>query len=128
MRIYPVAFAGISLMVVCDISRPVEALPFHRNCASMQSYLNSKPWKTPTRLSGMENSQMLQSRWANGEEMISCDGYITESSPMGTKVCQGKVVYADPKGMTNSMMVLLYGSANPTYAWSATSNASCRWR
>jgi hypothetical protein len=76
----------------------------------------------------MENSPIQASRWAGGEELFVCDGYITESSPMGTKVCQGKVTYADPKGRTDSMMVLLYGSANPTYAWSAESNASCRWR
>lgn len=128
MKNFAFAFCGVSAVIVGSLPQSAEALPFYQNCASMQSYLNSKPWRTPTRLSGMENSQMIYQQYPNGEETAICDGYITESSPMGRKICQGKVSYFDPKGKKESLLGFLSGSIYPSYSWSATSNASCRWR
>lgn len=116
MKNFAFAFCGVSAVIVGSLPQSAEALPFYQNCASMQSYLNSKPWKTPTRLSGMENSQIFDANsifHSGRPPRWHCQGYITESSPMGTKVCKGDI---------------FYDAGNRQYYWQAESNASCRWR
>ena len=101
------AFAGLVLLVVGGMPKEAKALPFKSNCASMQAYLNKRPWSQPTKLSGYEHVRPTFST----QDYQYCDGgYIIETSPMGTRVCLGAITYS--KG---------------TYRWNANT-PNCRWK
>lgn len=112
MRHYPSVLLTISALAIISIPLPVNALPFKKNCASMQQYFNSWRWGNSTKFSGFEN-QKPSFIGIN----ISCDGgYITETSPMGTRVCEGDITYspqAEIKGRWSS---------------STQFGQQCRWR
>lgn len=56
----------------------------------MQAYANSQKWNVPTRFTGFENNQIVNSNdWIYG----CMNGYIEEKSPMGYKVCEGSIAY-----------------------------------
>ena len=109
MKLYPFAFAAFSALVVCALPQPAKALPFKKSCASMQSYFNSIKWSVPTKFEGFagqsfnydhvtpeqeENAKKNKTVGMYAREIVRCgDGYITESSPMGKKVCLGGMTY-----------------------------------
>ena len=101
------AFASLVLLVVGGMPQAAKALPFKNNCGSLQAYLNTKSWSQPTKLSGFENVRGTFSE----RGFADCDGgYITETSPMGTRVCLGAIWYS--KG---------------SYRWNANAT-NCRWK
>lgn len=102
-----------SALIVNGLPQPAQALPFKKNCASMQNYVNALKWNVPTRFSNFENAKMYD--FSSPRPSFQCEGgYITESSPMGTKVCQGQFDIWNPDGRWRS-------------EWSAKQNA-CRWK
>ena len=78
-------FAGV-------IIQPAEALPFKKNCASMQAFLNAQTnWDNNTRpkFEGFEKAELV-----SVENYTRCPGgYITTKTPMGTTVCTGYMTY-----------------------------------
>jgi len=91
------------------------ALPFNENCASMQAYANAMNWSNPTRFSGFENTQMVK------YGMIMCTGgYVKETSPMGTRVCNSQLSY-DTSGVFNAITA----GGGPGLRWNPI---SCRWQ
>lgn len=73
---------------------PAKAFPFNKNCASLQAYMNSKRWNVPTKFSGFENYGYGAFWDDENKQFAMCDdGYITETSPMGTKICKGFISY-----------------------------------
>jgi hypothetical protein len=113
MRSYSPALLTFSALLVILIPFPVKALPFHKNCTSMQSYFNSSRWGNSTYYSGFENQEIYitynynyttkprEDGWGTepvanktGINSLSCcGGYIKETSPMGTRVCEGSITY-----------------------------------
>ena len=55
----------------------------------MQAYLNTRTWRNPTKLEGFENQYF----YTYNNNAWCYNGYITEKSPMGTRVCKGNVYY-----------------------------------
>jgi hypothetical protein len=99
MKLYPFAFAAFSALVVGALPQPAQALPFAKNCASMQSWFNSKNWTPKTKFSGFENRQMSNVGPMGEAGMYTCDlGYYIEESPMGTKVCDRVLIYYAKNG------------------------------
>lgn len=107
------AFMGLGMH-----AEKAQALPFRESCASMQAYFNALNWNPPAKFSGFENGQFYS--WdSSGEAFQNClNGYITESSPMGTKVCKGKLHY-------QSATTISFAKIGAS--WHADSSA-CRWR
>ena len=101
MKLFPFAFFAFSALVVSALPQPAQALPFKKNCSSMQSYYNNLKWNTPTTFQGFENQSLRHSAPGlnsvpdpgKNEQAICGPGYITEISPMGKKVCQGYLNY-----------------------------------
>jgi hypothetical protein len=88
-------------------------LPFQSNCAAMQKYLNTQKWDKATRFQGFENSKFSK-LFGN---YVCLGGYITETSPMGTRVCIGAIQYGGPEGY------------EPKATWVATNGErNCRWK
>lgn len=83
-------------MVGALLPNPAQALPFASNCASMQSYFNTRKWNQPTKFSGFNNTK---GTFYSDISVANCldGGYITETSPMGTQVCFGSIYYAGGK-------------------------------
>lgn len=62
-------------------------LPFNKDCKSMQSHFNQSSWSNKSRFEGFEDKV-----YSTGFGSVYCDGgYITEESPMGTKICVGQI-------------------------------------
>jgi hypothetical protein len=106
----------------------VNILPFEPNCASVQAYFNSIPWNTPTEFKGFESSEYIEyisrktgspTDIVNTPSWALCsNGYIIESSPMGTRVCKGNIEYQ-----------YHINSSKPSQRyWKANSSSDCRWK
>jgi hypothetical protein len=106
---------AVQLAIGGIIVQPAEALPFKKNCAALQAFLNAQTnWGSSPRpkFEGFEKQEiMIREDWAR------CPGgYITTTTPMGTKVCTGYITY------------FLDGS----FSWGAIekfpSNTACRYK
>ena len=116
---------AFSTLLVISIPLPVKALPFHENCASMQSYFNSARWGNSTYFSGYENQEPLIFGIFDGtkhdlslgiSKIICKNGYVKETSPMGTRVCEASISYEPQKKQKMSWnQLMLLGH-------------TCRWR
>lgn len=108
--------ASIPLLLAA-IPQPAKALPFRNNCASMQSYANSLKWSTSTKFMGFENVQpdINMNDW-----MICSNGFVQETSPMGTRICRAVMSYS----------TILRVGAGAGFHWSALNgkSSSCRWK
>lgn len=88
MKKNPFLFAAVAALVVGAMPQPARAYPFAPNCKSFVSWMNTRKWSTPTRFSGPGTLNL------NYNNMFHCmNVYITETSPMGTKVCLGEIMY-----------------------------------
>jgi len=85
---------GFCALVMGAFPQQAQALPFESNCAAMQTYFNALQWSNPTRFSGFENDEVRFVTSLDPQyHFADCRrGYITETSPMGTRVCQGTIV------------------------------------
>jgi len=103
-------------------------LPFEQTCSSLQAYFNSIPWNTPTEFKGFESSEYIEyisrktgspTDIVNTPSWALCsNGYIIESSPMGTRVCKGNIEYQ-----------YHINSSKPSQRyWKANSSSDCRWK
>jgi len=97
MKLNPLLIAAVSAFTIVVLPKPAEAFPFKRNCASMQSYFNSLKWDPPVKFEGFGAREISITRYPGFEnpiERASCDnGYGTEYSPMGKKVCLAYIEY-----------------------------------
>ena len=77
-------------------------------CMALQTYFNEHAaWDVTTSFKGFENKEVLDLGVLGG--LICRDGYITEDSPMGRRVCRGNI----------------YFNSKDSFGWTPT---SCRWR
>lgn len=98
MKPLPLSLIAASSIFIVGLPKPAQALPFKTNCASMQSYFNKIRWEESTKFSGFESKTMRPVENLNGIKPNSgacTNGYITLSSPMGTRVCKGTMWYSD---------------------------------
>ena len=102
IKIATSALAGSALWLVALALIPVEAraLPFAENCASMEKYFNSTSVKFPnkTSFSGFASARAHFENFPNGTYALCQGGYVTETSPMGTRVCVGGISYQESSG------------------------------
>jgi len=110
MKTHPFLITGICALVVGAMPQPARALPFAPNCGSFVSWMNTQKFSTPTKFSGPGNPVY------SDKNILLCDNvYITETSPMGTRVCKG----------------LIKINLNPPFIvgprWDAD-NSNCRWK
>lgn len=120
-----------ALALFAALPQPVKALPFRQNCASMQHWMNTRSWNTPTKFSGMENSVFNFYGYesvAYGKRIpmpqidsTACDGYVTETSPLGTRVCKANIIW--DTGYTGNAGRI----RNPSGSWNPY-NSGCRWK
>lgn len=122
--------AGVGLLSAAAslLAHPSEALalPFKKDCASMQSWFNNKSWKDNARFQGFENEKFEVNPFPIQGGAYMCQrGYITTSTPMGTKVCLGFISYQEQDGG-------IWASSKDGTVWSnfkdKGSGANCRWR
>ena len=100
-----VAISGICLSFSgLFFSTSAMALPFNKNCASLQHYFNKGiRWNNQTSFEGFQNSKMHSSRLSEGREYLVCyNGYATERSPQGTRVCKAILTYMTPSQQTKA--------------------------
>jgi len=117
---HPIFISAICAVVVSSLPQQAKALPFQPNCASMQAYANAVKWSNPTKFSGFENVRFLEYAgiyFCN----LNGGGYVTETSPMGTRVCRASMQYVNP-GPVNLV--------NPGLTWTPLngSSSNCRWK
>lgn len=144
-----------------------ESLPFSKNCSSMQSYFNSSKWKVQTIFTGFENDSIESNESTNyvgisleymkelrneyerrggdisnkGISQIpyayTCTGFVKEISPMGTRVCKGKIFYKDPflvyhaRGYIDYKNKTIYKEfKDAELRWDIVGNekTSCKWQ
>jgi hypothetical protein len=81
-------------------AKKVQALPFKENCASLQAYFNKGSWNPPTKFSGFEKVKIESGQGLNIESNTAFSGYyqchpgyVTETSPMGTRICRATLIY-----------------------------------
>lgn len=104
-----------------------KSIPFNQNCQSMQNwYNNTVKWNVSTKFSGFESSKMEFKRYKDlnydpaYNEDVSChNGYITETSPMGKRVCLGTIHYYRFISRTDTR--------DPETKWYSKSHNDCRW-
>lgn len=95
------------------LNQSAKALPFQKNCASMQAYANAKKWSNPTKFLGFEDKQIH----FDGVRLLICGpGYARETSPMGTRVCPANLAYGFPGPY-----------ATESFTWSSIPYNKCRW-
>jgi len=111
MKTHPFLITGICALVVGAMPQPARALPFAPNCGSFVSWMNTQKFSTPTKFSGPGTPV-----FSDNKNTFWCDNvYITETSPMGTRVCKGHISYNFPPPF-------MYGAR-----WDAV-NSNCRWK
>jgi hypothetical protein len=99
-----------------------EEFPFKPNCADMQKHFNSLIWESglTVKFQGFEKRKfraILDNEYCAG-------GYITEISPMGTRICIGYIKRSTNLAGTKYFDQYGYGDniLNPS-----SQSASCRW-
>lgn len=113
IKSYISTLAGSALTLVALASIPMEAhaFPFAENCSSMEKYYNTRSWSTKTSFSGFSSA-----RWYSTDTYATCEGgYVTETSPMGTRVCYAMLSYMEQAGGA------MWHSAEPA-------KEHCRWK
>lgn len=105
MKDFPFGIVAVIAFTVSIFPQPAKALPFKTNCASMQSYFNALSWNNPTFFQGFEPNKIIHTKSEptarEPYELAKCSpGYMTETSPMGTKVCKGEISYVKHIGPT----------------------------
>lgn len=111
---------GMTTVVFCSLPSSVEALPFRENCASLQDYFRSRFQRTANgdsvKYQGFEGSQYFDNYrrsmlgFADREAInageatlaICSGGYLTLTSPQGTKVCKGTIKWFRDRPMNIS--------------------------
>jgi len=114
MKHFPLLLSGLSAFILVSLPQKANALPFKNDCASMENYFNSLKWSTPTRFSGFKGIPF--NIMFPYKEKAFCKGYITETSPMGTRVCFGYIDYL--RGQDGRRHI----------KWAPNNDSSCRWK
>jgi len=105
MKLFSFTLAAFSAVVLGAYPQTAKALPFKPTCEGMQAYANSLKWSTPTKFSNFTKSD----RFFDMGDTPNCMGYITETSPMGRKVCYGTLTWNNGKIQWQADFVNNYG-------------------
>ncbi len=102
----------------------------------MQQYFNNRKWRKETRFTnfatGKDNKLLTKVDFMIS--MACYDGYITETSPLGTRVCRGYISYIhilDRKDLGNGMTWTGKGTVDMDWKHindKVTGKEDCRWK
>jgi hypothetical protein len=98
-------------------------LPFNPTCAAMQEFLNTQKWDKSTKLSDFEGKE-----FNNFASVYYCsNGYVTETSPLGTLICSAFITY-EPIITDGNEGKYKYTWGYGEFANRSSQGDNCRWK
>lgn len=117
-----ISFSLMSSILIGNLPNSNELkFPFKENCVSVQKYFNNRKWNKTTKFQGFDKQETVLYKTKDHISIFCPFGYVTESSPLGTRVCFAFINF------------YIYRNSLPKVDWipykdKITGKEDCRWK